>query len=110
MTNDFYFRNHTITFVHGFPPLEDPIEGLREITPPELVTYFKNFTDWDIVSGRRNTLYTVPFEDQFILGPTVSADTGGYTIIHVLIEFKQLFMGSHLPTAILELRDHFGRS
>ncbi|KAK5643370.1 hypothetical protein RI129_007215 [Pyrocoelia pectoralis] len=44
-------RGHNISFISAFPA-DFILPGLEEITPPGLVFYVKNFTDWDLVGSR----------------------------------------------------------
>lgn len=44
-------RGHNITFINAFPPSK-PIDGILEITPPGLVFYVRNYTNWDLLGSR----------------------------------------------------------
>jgi hypothetical protein len=58
--NFLMFRNHNVTFLHGFPS-DNPVDGLHEITPLRLVNYLKNLSNWDLIGGRREHLHTLDF-------------------------------------------------
>lgn len=52
-------RGHQVTLVSAFPPAGEAASAalnasahLREVTPPSLVFYVRNYTDWDLLGAR----------------------------------------------------------
>ncbi|KAB0799481.1 hypothetical protein PPYR_07361 [Photinus pyralis] len=103
-------RGHNVTFINAFPA-DFVMPGLEEITPPGLVFYVRNFTDWDLVGSRMRGEEPVHPLDMLRYGYQVCdellSDSETKDFLYSHLNFDLLILDGAYPECAVGFVHHF---
>nr|CAD7197007.1 unnamed protein product [Timema douglasi] len=103
-------KGHNVTFLNAFPP-ETVLEGLEEVTPPGLVFYVRNYTNWDLLGARLRGEEPVPPVDIMRYGfqacEALLSDPETHDLLDSGRQYDLLILDGAYPECALGFAHHF---